>query len=265
MRGFHCVGITSLAARKPRCVRLCSNVSTINISTWHPWIPLCPPHVSTKTEQSFIFSHDFFAFMSQTPPHPRLMTIPCNKARRMDAGPSEPRCQHLQPQPAPLGDEPQVFYHLQLGFENNQISISAPCSPSWPIPDGRLCCSINKHSGTEACHCLQIWVPVLIACGQAWLLCFKQIVEGRSFTIRAGGEQRCRTNCHCTEMKTSESALQWLTIMLCEQILFWRWFKVNLCCYSFYIYTHLLYFIISYFRYSWQHTVSTLQWFPPAL
>ena len=136
------------------------------------------------------------------------MTIPCNKACRMDAGPSEPRCQHLQPQPAPLGDEPQVFYHLQLGFENNQISISAPCSPSRPIPDGRLCRSINKHWGTEACHCLQIRVPVLIACGQAWLLCFKQIAEGCSFTIRAGGEQRCRTNCHCTEMKTSESALQ---------------------------------------------------------
>lgn len=39
--------------------------------------------------------------------------------------------------PAPLGDEPQVFYHLQLGFENNQISISPLVFLRWPIPDGR--------------------------------------------------------------------------------------------------------------------------------
>lgn len=114
----------------------------------------------------------------------RSMTIQRNRrspSPRIDAGSSETLCQHLQPQPAPLGDEPQVFYHLQLGFENNQISISPLVFLSWLIPDGRLHRSINKQWGTEACHCLQIRVPVLIACGHGWRLCFKQIAKGLFF------------------------------------------------------------------------------------
>lgn len=50
-----------------------------------------------------------------------------------------------------------------------------------------LSCSINKRWGREACHCLQIRVPVLIACGQAWLLCLKHIAEGLCFTRLALG------------------------------------------------------------------------------
>lgn len=62
-----------------------------------------------------------------------------------------------------LGSEPRVCYHLCL--ENNQISISPLCwSPDW-FQMGGFYRSINKPWGTEACHCSQIRVRVLIACG----------------------------------------------------------------------------------------------------
>lgn len=67
-----------------------------------------------------------------------------------DAGSSEPLCQNLQPQPAPLGDEPQAFYHLQLGFENNQISISPPCSSPDRFQMGD--CSARQTNHEEGRH-----------------------------------------------------------------------------------------------------------------
>lgn len=122
---------------------------TIKINlTWHPQTPPCALHISTKSKQNPFFKHTLCLLFSSRA-WTRLwwklfrhlasgpLSLDDNPMQqrlhrpRMEAGSSEPLCQHLQPQPAQLGDEPQVFYHLQLGFENNHISISPLTDSRW--------------------------------------------------------------------------------------------------------------------------------------
>lgn len=67
----------------------------------------------------------------------------------------------------------------------------------------------TAHWGAEACHCLHIWVPLLIACGQAWLLCFKQIVECLSLLIRVSSKQCCRTGLQTTKKTPCTRCNEW--------------------------------------------------------